>query len=111
MGSCILIKSTVMHEFLTLSFSHPDFMAVRLFTPQGPIILSTAYIKPRTNLPLADFNKLFNYTNLPFFFAGDINAALTTLHHSTANAHGRQLYSIFETKTPLHRTQLLHVIQ
>jgi len=98
MGSCILIKSTITHEFLTLSFSHPDFMAVRLFTPQGPIILSTAYIKPRTNLPLADFNKLFNYTNLPVFFAGDINATHTTLHHSTTNAHGRQLLSIFETK-------------
>jgi len=98
MGSCILIKSTITFEFITLPFTHPDFMAVRIFTPQGPIILSTAYIRPSTNLPLADFNRLFNYTNLPVFFAGDINASHHALHHRSTNSHGRQLLSIFDTK-------------
>ncbi|ROT70195.1 putative LINE-1 retrotransposable element ORF2 protein [Penaeus vannamei] len=73
-------------------------MAVRIFTPQGPIILSTAYIRPSTNLPLADFNRLFNYTNLSVFFAGDINARHQALHHRSTNSHGRQLLSIFDTK-------------
>ncbi|ROT79048.1 putative reverse transcriptase [Penaeus vannamei] len=98
MGSCILIKSTITFEFITLPFTHPDFMAVRIFTPQGPIILSTAYVRPETNLPLADFNLLFNYTNLPAFFAGDINARHQTLHHRSTNSHGRQLLSIFDAK-------------
>lgn len=98
MGSYILIKSTNTSEFLTLPFTHPDFMAVRIFTPQGHIILPTAYIRALTNLPLADFKKLFNYPNPPVFFARDINTTHTTLHHSSTNAHGRQLLSIFETK-------------
>lgn len=98
MGSCILTKSTITFEFITLPFTHPDFMAVRIFTPQGPIILSTAYIRPLTNLPLADFNRLFNYTILPVFFAGDINASHQALHHRSTNSHGRQLLSIFDTK-------------
>ncbi|XP_069989529.1 uncharacterized protein [Penaeus vannamei] len=92
MGSCILIKSTITFEFITLPFTHPDFMAVRIFTPQGPIILSTAYIRPSTNLPLADFNRLFNYTNLPVFFARDINASHHALHHKSTNSHEKRSF-------------------
>ena len=97
-GSCILIKSTLTFNFVNIPFTHPDFMAVRIFTPQGPIILSTTYIRPNFNLPLADFNRIFDFSNLPVFFAGDINANHISLHHSSTNAHGRQLLSIFDTK-------------
>ena len=97
-GSCILVKSTLHFEFISPPFIHPDFMAVKLFTQQGPIILSTAYITPFSNLPLADFNKLFSYNHLPVFFAGDINANHISLNHPYTNAHGRQLLSIFDTK-------------
>jgi len=97
-GSCILVKSTLHFEFISPPFIHPDFMAVKLFTQQGPIMIATAYIRPNSNLPLSDFNKLFSYNNLPVFFAGDVNASHISLHHTTTNAHGRQLLSIFNTK-------------
>lgn len=49
--------------------------------PQGPVILSTAYVTPRFNLALADFNRNFKYTSLSVFSTGDIYATYTSLHH------------------------------
>ncbi|XP_042863776.1 uncharacterized protein LOC122248044 [Penaeus japonicus] len=50
-------------------------------------MISTAYIRPNSNLPLADFNKLFSFTNLPVFFAGDLNANHHAFHHTSNNEH------------------------
>ena len=97
-GICILIKSSFKHTFLTDIFNHPDFLAIKLYTPTTPIIVATAYIRPFTNLPLLDFNKLFDHNNIPVFFAGDINASHLAFHHTRNDTHGHQLLSIVETK-------------
>ena len=93
-----MIKSTIKHDFLLDFLNHPEFLAIKLHTPQGPIVFSTAYIRPETNLPIGPFNKLFDLNHLPVFFAGDINANHTALHHPITNTHGRQLMSIFNTR-------------
>ena len=100
-GVAILIKSTFKHSFLTDYFNHPDFLAVKVTTLTGPLIISTAYIRPLQNLPLFDFNKLFNNTHIPVIFAGDINACHLTYHHSQNNTHGHQLLAI-ATQKNLH---------
>ena len=97
-GICILIKSSFKHHFLTEFFNHPDFLAVKIFTSTGPLIVSTAYIRPSSNLPLFDFNKLFNINNIPVIFAGDINACHRAYHHTTNNNHGHQLFAICQQK-------------
>ena len=97
-GICILIKSSFKHHFLTEFFNHPDFLAVKFFTSTGPLIVSTAYIRPSSNLPLFDFNKLFNINNIPVIFAGDINACHRAYHHTTNNNHGHQLFAICQQK-------------
>ena len=95
-GVSILVNSTFRHEFLTDNYLHHSFMAVKLFTNKGPIIVATAYVNPRMNLPFHDFNQLFNRSNLPIFFAGDLNAAHTDFFHNDNNRHGCQLSGLFK---------------
>ena len=97
-GSCILIKSTLRHDFLTDTFSSTDFLAVKIHTLQGPIIIATTYVNPETFLPIHDFIKLFDFNHLPVFFAGDLNAKHRVWHYPTTDAHGRQLLALFNTK-------------
>ena len=97
-GVCILVNHTYKHEFLTDTFQHHSFLAVKVHTHHGPVIVATAYVNPDTGLPIRDFDRLFDRNNYPIFFAGDINAHHTVLHHPRNNRHGRQLHSLFRRK-------------
>ena len=97
-GTAILIKSSFNHSFYTNFFNHPDFLAVKVMTLTGPLVISTAYIRPSTNLPLLDFHRLFNINNIPVIFAGDLNACHLAYHHTTNNNHGHQLLAIAQQK-------------
>ena len=97
-GSCILVNHTLKHEFLTGIFTHHSFLAVKIHTHREPIIIATTYAPPHSNLPLHDFNLLFDRNNIPVFFAGDVNASHTQLYHNNTNNHGRKLMALFNRK-------------
>ena len=96
-GVCIMTKGNQRYEFLR-EFESDSFMAVKLYTQQGPVIIATAYANPRRGVPLHDLNTLFNMGNIPIFFAGDLNARHRDLFHPNNNPHGRQLTALMEAK-------------
>lgn len=96
-GIAILVKSTLRHEFITHPWRHKHFLAIKLHTQHGPIHIATTYIRPRTFIPYADINTLFNY-NTPTFILADFNAAHTNFNHPQCNPHGNQLNTICTLK-------------
>ena len=97
-GVAILVSTSIKHEYLTGIFLNNSFLAVKLHTPRGPIIVATAYARPNSYIPMHDFNTLYRYNNFPIFFAGDLNAHHTQFQHGRIDNHGRQLMAIFNAK-------------
>ena len=58
------------------------------------MIIATCYAPPLSGIPLHDFNLLFDRSQIPVFFAGDVNARHATLYHPDTNPHGRQLMAL-----------------
>ena len=104
-GTSILIKKTIKHKLLE-GFSDPYFLAIRTFTSDGEIILSTHYCpfdkkKPNTILPLSDLNKVLNL-QAPLYFLGDLNAKHTAFGHSFSNARGKRIQGLADLRRDFH---------
>ena len=97
-GVAILVRTSNKHEYLTGVFLNHSFLAVKVHTTLGPIIVATAYARPNSHIPMHDFNTLYRYNNYPIFFAGDLNAHHTQFQHGHIDNHGRELMAIFNTK-------------
>ncbi|KAG0712960.1 hypothetical protein GWK47_017284 [Chionoecetes opilio] len=96
-GVAILVKSTLRHEFIT-SWPSPHFLATKIYTAHGPLIVGTTYARPNAGLPLACLNQLFNHTHIPVYLLADLNAKHTAFQHSTNGPHCHQLHQISTLK-------------
>ena len=100
-GAAILIKRSIIHH--QVHTNKDSFLACKIQTDNGPIIITTTYAPPRETLNLhAPFHALKNY-NLPLFFLGDLNANHTLFGSNTTNESGRHLLTITQ------RYQLEHL--
>lgn len=97
-GVAILIRSSYKHELLHTHWLHKHFLAIKVHTQMGSLIICTTYTRPNTDIPMQDFITLFNNSHLPVFLLADLNAQHPTFHHNTTNQHGRQLHQIYTQK-------------
>ena len=88
-GVAIAVRRNLRHEVLD-NFDQ-EFMAVRVFTSTGPVLLATCYLPPRRDfLPFPDIMRLANY-NQPMYVMGDFNARHRVLGIPGENTVGRSL--------------------
>ena len=68
-----------------------DILGVQIETTRGPVMILTNYSPPRRNyIPSAELeNKL--QSNIPVYFAGDLNANLPAMDYNTYNNNGREV--------------------
>ena len=91
-GCAIAIKRGIKFEILN-NFSS-DFIAAKVQTTHGPVIVATAYTPPRCKaLPHQDINYMINH-NLPMILAADLNTRHSMFGYTTGgNTKGCQLYN------------------
>lgn len=95
-GVAILVKTTIKHEFLP-GWRYRHFLAAKIHTHHGPIIVATTYVRPNTDIPYGDINLLSNH-NTPTYLIADLNARHTTFNHTSNNRLGNQLHQITTRK-------------
>lgn len=99
-GSAILIKHGIQYKLID-DFD-TDFIAIKIDTVWGPIIIATTYLPPRrAYLPFTDIYKLINY-NIPVFILGDFNASHRCFGNSTSNVVGRSLSQLIDNGDIIH---------
>ena len=99
-GSAILIRRDI--SFQEIHLNHNKFIAIKISTNTGPIIICTTYIPPRDPvIPTIPLIKLFDY-NLPTIIMADLNAHHPAFGNSPSRRNGdikgRQLISLMEAK-------------
>ena len=99
-GSAILVKHNIQYKIID-NFD-TDFLAVKLETDWGPIIISTTYLPPRRPyLPFTDMYSLASQS-IPVFILGDFNASHRCFGNSTNNAVGKSLYQLIDNGNFIH---------
>ena len=97
-GTAIAIKEHLVH--LHMDDFDTDMIAVKIFTPDGPIIIATDYIPPTHGfIHYPDYLKLFR-PGIPVYLLGDLNAHHQSLDSgsNSANPIGNQLVKLIERK-------------
>ena len=79
-GVAVAVKRDLRHQILD-NFDQ-EFMAVRVHTTTGPVLLATCYLPPRRDfLPFPDIMRLANYDE-PMYVLGDFNARHRIFGHT-----------------------------
>ena len=88
-GVAVAVKRDLRHQILD-DFDQ-EFMAVRVHTTAGPVLLATSYLPPRRNfLPFPDILRLASYDE-PMYALGDFNARHRIFGHRDSNPVGVSL--------------------
>ena len=97
-GSAILIRKDI--SFQEIPLKNNKFIAIKIITSLGPLIISTAYIPPRDPpIPMIPLIKLLDY-NLPTLIIADFNAHHPAFNNTALNGdkRGRQLISLMKAR-------------
>ncbi len=79
-----------------------DFLAVKIETSLGPILISTTYLpQRRPNLPLTDMYRLLN-NDVPTYIIGDFNGTHTQFGNRDINKVGKSLVSLIIQGKMIH---------
>ncbi|MPC41296.1 hypothetical protein E2C01_034884 [Portunus trituberculatus] len=89
-GEAVMIKSTTQHVHIT-NWLSAHFLATKIHTQHGQILVATTYCRPNTGLPLDRPTNLFNKTNISVYIRVDLIAKHTAFRHSTNNQRGHEL--------------------
>ena len=87
-GIAIGVRKGLRHQIVD-DFSE-DYLAVRIETTKGQVIIGTTYRPPRRDLPIEDMMKLLR-KNVPVYILADLNARHRFLGHGDNNDAGRLL--------------------
>lgn len=99
-GVAIAIKRNFKHRLID-SFTD-EFLAIKVDTTIGEIIIATVYLPPRRPyLPANDLLKLANF-NRPTYILGDFNARHRIFGHNNNNNVGKSIYTIMNTGKIIH---------
>lgn len=99
-GVAIAIKRNVEHEII--DDLDDDFLAVKIITTTGPLIVSTGYLPPRhPTLPINNFFRLFRNQN-PMILAADLNARHEILDHGNNNTVGELVNQFIRGGNAIH---------
>lgn len=99
-GTAIAIKRNIRH--VIIDDLEEDFLAIKLTTTQGPLIIATGYQPPRRpHLPNNTILRIFR-NQYPVIFAGDINARHRTLDHGNNNPAGELINQMIRTGNTIH---------
>ena len=91
-GAAIAIKKTIPYKLL--DDFETDILAIEINTPQGAIVIATAYLPPNADyLHFIDYNKLFNRPE-PVYFLGDLNARHVTFRYTNNNIIGKNIITL-----------------
>lgn len=86
------IKSHIKHKLINVD--HDDFMALKIDTNIGPVIIATTYLPPRREeIPLQHIMSLIRRP-IPVYVAGDFNAHHNFLGYNYRNPRGRMLHQL-----------------
>ena len=96
-GVAIMVKNTLRHTHIT-DWPSAHFLATKIHTQHGPLLVATTYCRPNTGLPLTSLNTLFNHTNIPVYILADLNAKHTAFRHNNSNRHGQELLQLTQLK-------------
>lgn len=99
-GVAIAIKRNI--KYTLIDNFDEEFLAIKLKTTQGDIIIATAYLPPRRPyLPAQDLLRLVNYT-IPVYIIGDLNARHRIFGNNDNNNVGNALCNIINTGKLIH---------
>lgn len=99
-GVTIAIKKNIKHKLID-NFMQ-EFLALKVETTIGELIIGTAYLPPRRPyLPAMDFLKLINY-NQPVYIIGDFNARHRIFGHKDNNTVGKGLHGLINSGKVIH---------
>lgn len=89
-GVAIAIKRNIDHQII--DDMEEDFLALKIMTSLGPLIIATGYLPPRHPIiPINNFLRLFRNQH-PVLLAGDLNARHQALDHGNNNTTGDLIY-------------------
>lgn len=99
-GVAIAIRINLKHQII--DDLEDDFLALKVTTTQGPLIIATGYLPPRNpTLPHNNFLRLFR-NQFPVLLAGDLNARHHILDHGNDNAIGELIYQYMRGGNATH---------
>ena len=96
-GVAVMVKSTLKHIHVA-EWPTPHFLATKIDTQHGQLLVATTYCRPNTGLPLNSLTNLFNHTHIPVYILADLNARHTAFRHTTNNQHGHELLQLQQLK-------------
>lgn len=100
-GVAIAVKKTIKHRLIDDFIQ--EFLAVKIETTLGEIIIATTYLPPRRPyLPIIDFQRIMNY-NQPTYILGDFNARHRLFGHKDNNDVGKSLVNF------INRGKICHI--
>lgn len=99
-GVAIAIKRTIQH--VIIDDLEEDYLAVKISTSLGPLIIATGYQPPRLpHIPNNNMLRLFRNQH-PVIFAGDLNARHQILNHGNNNPAGEIINQQIRRGNSLH---------
>lgn len=99
-GVAIAVKKGIEHTIL--DDYDEDYLAVKVATSLGPIIISTGYQPPRNPLlPINTILRIFRRQE-PVIFAGDLNARHYVFNNNNNNRAGEILNNLIRTGSTIH---------
>lgn len=99
-GVAIAIKRTIKHT--VIDDLEEDFLAVKISTTLGELIIATGYLPPRhPHVPNQTMLRLFR-NQLPVIFAGDLNARHAILDHGNNNPAGEFINQLIRRGNTIH---------
>lgn len=99
-GVAIAVKIGIKHQII--DDLEEDYLALKIETSLGPIIIATGYQPPRNpQLPMHTILRLFRQ-QLPVLFAGDLNARHHILNHGNNNPAGEVIDHMIRQGSTVH---------
>ena len=99
-GVAIAVRKGIQYELI--DDLDEAYLAVKINTTLGPIVISTGYQPPRRPaIPLENFRKILR-RNIPAYFIGDLNAQHRNLGYSRNNITGEMVQSIISNGIATH---------
>lgn len=100
-GVAIAVKKGIEHNIIDDYIG--DYLAVKIMTNQGPIIVGTGYqpLRHQQHFPLNTILKLLRRQE-PVLFAGDLNARHRVLNHNNNNLVGETINDLIRQGSIIH---------
>lgn len=99
-GVAIAVKHNLDHQII--DDLEGDFLAIKVVTTQGPLIVATGYLPPRhPTIPINNFLRLFRH-QYPVLLAGDLNARHQMLDHNNNNTIGELVHQFMRRGNAIH---------